>query len=59
MRWIPEAARLLRPGGRLIFLINGLLLMLAMPDEEAPATERAASARCAAFTGSSGPTTTR
>ena len=36
--WIPEAARLLRPGGRLIFLVNGLLLMLAMPSAEAPAT---------------------
>jgi len=37
-RWIPEAARLLRPGGRLIFLINATLLMLCMPDEERPAT---------------------
>jgi len=36
--WIPEAARLLRPGGRLIFLINATLLMLCMPDEERPAT---------------------
>lgn len=33
-RWIPEAARLLRPGGRLIFLGNSSLLMLCMPDEE-------------------------
>jgi SAM-dependent methyltransferase len=33
-RWIPEAARLLRPGGRLIFLINAALLMLCTPDEE-------------------------
>ncbi len=33
-RWIPEAARLLRPGGRLVFLINGVLLMLCVPDEE-------------------------
>jgi SAM-dependent methyltransferase len=32
--WIPEAARLLRPGGRLIFLINGVLAMLTIPDEE-------------------------
>jgi ubiquinone/menaquinone biosynthesis C-methylase UbiE len=39
--WIPEAARLLRPGGRLIFLINGYLQMLCEPDEEnAPATDR-------------------
>jgi SAM-dependent methyltransferase len=37
-RWVPEAARVLRPGGRLIFLVNGLILMLAMPDEERPAT---------------------
>jgi SAM-dependent methyltransferase len=37
-RWVPEAARVLRPGGRLIFLVNGLLLMLAMPDAERAAT---------------------
>jgi SAM-dependent methyltransferase len=38
-RWIPEAARLLRPGGQLVFLVNGLLLVLAEPDdEERPAT---------------------
>jgi SAM-dependent methyltransferase len=37
-RWVPEAARVLRPGGSLVFLVNGLLLMLAMPDEERPAT---------------------
>ena len=29
-RWIPEAGRLLRPGGRLVFLVNGTLLMLCM-----------------------------
>ncbi|HWF52412.1 MAG TPA: class I SAM-dependent methyltransferase [Solirubrobacteraceae bacterium] len=40
-RWIPEAARLLRPGGQLIFLINGVLAMLTAPDEEnAPSTDR-------------------
>jgi SAM-dependent methyltransferase len=33
-RWIPEAARLLRPGGDLIFLINSALFMLCVPDEE-------------------------
>ena len=38
-RWIPEAARLLRPGGRLIFLVNSTILMLCMPDEERPATD--------------------
>jgi SAM-dependent methyltransferase len=32
--WIPEAARLLRPGGRLVFLVNAPLLMLCAPDEE-------------------------
>lgn len=31
-RWVPEAARLLRPGGRLVFLVNGTVLMLCMPD---------------------------
>ena len=39
--WIPEAARLLRPGGQLIFLVNSVLLMLAIPDEDdQPAAER-------------------
>jgi SAM-dependent methyltransferase len=32
-RWIPEAARLLRPGGLLVFLVNGVLLMCCLPDE--------------------------
>jgi SAM-dependent methyltransferase len=31
-RWVPEAARLLRPGGRLVFLRNSTLLMLCVPD---------------------------
>jgi SAM-dependent methyltransferase len=34
-RWIPEAVRLLRPDGRLIFLTNGTLVMLTIPDLEA------------------------
>ncbi|MBM4407805.1 MAG: class I SAM-dependent methyltransferase [Chloroflexi bacterium] len=34
-RWIPEAARLLRPGGRLAFLVNGTFQMLTVPDYEA------------------------
>jgi SAM-dependent methyltransferase len=39
--WIPEAARLLRPGGELIFLVNSVLLMLTIPDQDGlPATER-------------------
>jgi SAM-dependent methyltransferase len=42
-KWIPEAARLLRPGGQLSFLTNGLLIALCSPqgdDEDAPVTER-------------------
>lgn len=39
--WIPEAARLLRPGGTLIFLVNSTILMLCVSDEEdQPAGER-------------------
>ena len=34
-RWIPEAARLIRAGGRLIFLTNSVLAVLCMPDLEA------------------------
>lgn len=33
-RWIPEAARLLRPGGRLIFYTNGTILTLCEKDDE-------------------------
>ena len=41
--WLPEAARLLRPGGRLIFLTNGTLMMLCTSNEpEAMAGERLA-----------------
>ena len=32
--WIPEAARLLRPGGRLVFLVNGTISILSAPDDE-------------------------
>jgi SAM-dependent methyltransferase len=39
-RWLPEAARLLRPGGRLIFLTNSMLLTLCVPDEPGYATDR-------------------
>ncbi len=38
--WIPEAARLLRPGGRLIFLVNGVFAMLTVPDGAGVATDR-------------------
>jgi SAM-dependent methyltransferase len=39
--WVPEAARILRPGGRLVFLTNGLILQLAVEEHEAddPAKE--------------------
>jgi SAM-dependent methyltransferase len=33
--WIPEAARLLRPGGQLMFLTNAALVQLTVPDLEA------------------------
>ena len=40
-RWVPEAARLLRPGGRLVFLVNSYLMMLCMPPEDGvAATDR-------------------
>jgi SAM-dependent methyltransferase len=39
--WIPEAARILRPGGRLVYLVNGTIHMLCVPDEEGlPAGDR-------------------
>jgi len=39
--WIPEAARLLRPGGRLVFLVNAVMLVLCTPKEaDAQAGER-------------------
>lgn len=31
-RWIPEAARLLRPGGELVFMRNSTISMLCLPD---------------------------
>jgi len=39
-RWLPEAARLLRPGGRLVFLTNSHLSALCVPPEEGVAEER-------------------
>jgi SAM-dependent methyltransferase len=39
-RWIPEAARILRPGGRLVFLGMSYVLMLTIPDDVHPATDR-------------------
>jgi SAM-dependent methyltransferase len=37
-RWIPEAARLLRPGGRLVFLGNSPLVIVCSVDEGAATT---------------------
>ena len=41
-RWIPEAARILRPGGELVFLGNGTFWVLTVPetDDEGPAADR-------------------
>ena len=39
-RWIPEAYRLLRPGGLLRFLRNSTISMLCVPEEETAATDR-------------------
>jgi SAM-dependent methyltransferase len=41
-RWIAEAARLLRPGGRLVFLTSSPLLVLCSAPDEELATERLA-----------------
>lgn len=39
-RWLPEAARLLRPGGRLVFLTNSHLSALCVPPDEGVAGDR-------------------
>jgi SAM-dependent methyltransferase len=38
-RWVPEAARLLRPGGRLVFLTNSVLVSLCVPEDGGNAEE--------------------
>jgi len=38
-RWVPEAARLLRPCGRLVFMCNSTLVILCSPDEDVAAVE--------------------
>ncbi len=39
-KWVPEAARLVRPGGRLVFLTNSVVLVLCSPHDDSPVTER-------------------
>jgi SAM-dependent methyltransferase len=40
-QWLPEAARLLRPGGRLLFLTESPLAHLCMPDtDDVPITNK-------------------
>jgi len=39
-RWVPEAARLLCPGGRLVFLTNSVLAGLCVPDDSGFAGDR-------------------
>ena len=39
-RWIPEAARLLRPGGRLVFLTNSVQVTTCVPDDGGYAGDR-------------------
>lgn len=38
--WVPEAARLLRPGGRLVFLTNSVLAALCVPEDGGYAVDR-------------------
>jgi SAM-dependent methyltransferase len=38
--WVAEAARVLRPGGRLVLLTNSLLSALCVPEDEGVAQER-------------------
>ena len=39
-RWVPEAARVLVPGGRLVFLTNSPLAAMTVPAEGGPAGDR-------------------
>ena len=57
--WIPQAFRLLRPGGRLIFLRNSVLAMLTAPRERRARAARRCCARSSACTASTGRTPAR
>ena len=49
-RWVPEAARLLRPGGQLVFLTNSYLMALCTPPEEdLAATDRLLRPACGMY----------
>jgi SAM-dependent methyltransferase len=39
-RWLPEAARLLKPGGLLVFLTHSPIVMLCIPDLDGPTGDR-------------------
>ena len=39
-RWVPEAARLLRPGGRLVFLTNSVQVTVCVPEDGGYAGDR-------------------
>ena len=39
-RWVPEAARVLRPGGRLVFLTHSVQVTMCVPDDGGPAGDR-------------------
>ena len=55
--WVAEAARLLRPGGRLIFVCNSPLSIVCSPDEGR--SKSGCSGRSSGCTGSTGPVTAR
>ena len=53
-KWIAEAARLLRPGGRLVFLTNSMLAHLCTPDWTRSRSRTCSFAHCSASTARSG-----
>ena len=59
VRWVSEAARLLRPGGELVFLVDGLLCDPLRARRRSAARTRAAQALRSACTASSGRTRPR